>query len=226
MRIRTWTFAALVALVFAINLALVSLRIAQTGEDTVRSRMALASSALKAQLELLDARLQPRSVAMVPDLIEATRAPPDPTLETAKPDERALRAAASALTPEPDLVAVVNTRGAIVSRRGKPAQQIDDAAQLPQGKAALEGSPPPAFVFWDGAVWRIAASRIPGNAAASLLFLKISSDSPPWAAECRFAAARCRVTAPLCTPYKHWSNFDTTDVRRHQPGTLFVPEKQ
>jgi hypothetical protein len=166
MRIRTWIFAALVALAFAINLALVSLRIAQTGEDTVRSRMALASSALKAQLELLDARLSPRAVATVPDLIEATRAPADPTLEFVRPDERALRAAASALTPEPDLVAVVNARGAILSRRGRPAQQLDDPAQVPLGKAAQEGNPPPAFVFWDGSLWRIASMRIPGNAAA------------------------------------------------------------
>ncbi|HEX9576642.1 MAG TPA: hypothetical protein VF993_02740, partial [Myxococcales bacterium] len=166
MRIRTWIFAGLVALAFAVNLGLVSLRIAQTGEDTVRSRMALASSALRAQLELLDARLSPRAVATVPDLIEATRAPADPTLETPRPDERALRAAASVLTPEPDLVAVASAKGAVLSRRGKPAQQLDDAAQLPLGKAALEGSPAPAFVLWDGAVWRIAAARIPGNAAA------------------------------------------------------------
>src|SRR5256885_15882093 len=124
MRIRTWIFAGLVAIVFAVNLGLVSLRIAQTGEDTVRSRMAIAGSALKGQLELLDARLSPRAVATQPDLIEATRVPADPTVEISRPDERALRAASSALMPEPDLVAVVNTKGAIVSRRAKPAQQI------------------------------------------------------------------------------------------------------
>jgi hypothetical protein len=166
MRIRTWLFAGVVALVAALNLALVSLRIAQTGEDTVRARLSLASSGLKAQLELLDARLNPRAAASLPDLIDATRsaagaAPP-------KPDERALRAAAAVLSPEPDLLAVENGPGAIVSRRSKPAQQIDNPARLPLGKAALEGNPPSTFAAWEGATWRVAAAHIPGNAAAVL----------------------------------------------------------
>src|SRR5258708_13075531 len=79
MRIRTWLFAGMVALVAALNLALVSLRIAQTGEDTVRARISLASSGLKAQLELLDARLNPRAAASLPDLIDSTRPAAAPT---------------------------------------------------------------------------------------------------------------------------------------------------
>src|SRR5947209_7969790 len=163
MRIRTWIFAALVALMLAANLALVSLRIAQTGEDSVRARVALASSALRAQIELVDARLSPRAVASVPELVEATRPPVDPTVPLGRPDEKALRAAASALQPEPDLLAVASAQGAIVSRRSKPAQQLDDAAPLPMAKAALESSPPPAFAQYEGATYRIAAARIPGN---------------------------------------------------------------
>jgi hypothetical protein len=166
MRIRTWIFAAVVALVLAINLGLVSLRIAQTGEETVRARIALASTALKAQLELLDARQSPRAVAANPELIEATRAPVDPTQPLGKPDERALRAAAATLQPEPDLLIVANGQGAILSRRAKAAQQIDDVARLPLVKAALEGTPPPTFATFDGALYRVAAARIPGNAAA------------------------------------------------------------
>ena len=92
MRTRFWIFAGLVALVFAVNLALVSLRIAQTGEDTVRARLALAGSALRAQVDLLDARLSPRAVATLPELIEASR-----------PDERTLRAAAAQALTSPVL---------------------------------------------------------------------------------------------------------------------------
>src|SRR5205085_8737107 len=126
MRIRTWIFAALVALMLAANLALVSLRIAQTGEDSVRARVALASSALRAQIELVDARLSPRSVASVPELIETTRAPVDPTVPLGKPDEKALRAAASALQPEPDLLAVASGQGGTVSRRSKHTHVLED----------------------------------------------------------------------------------------------------
>ncbi len=158
----------MVALVAALNLALVSLRIAQTGEDTVRARISLASSGLKAQLELLDARLNPRAAASLPDLIDATRSTADSTVAPPKPDERALRAAAAVLSPEPDLLAVENGPGAIVSRRSKPAQQIDNPARLPLGKAPLEGNPPSTFAVWEGATWRVAAARIPGNAAAVL----------------------------------------------------------
>ena len=168
MRIRTWIFALVVALVLAINLGLVSLRIAQTGEDTVRGRVALATSALKAQLELIDARLLPRAVANLPELIEATKPPSDPTQPLGRPDEKALRAAASALSPEPDLLAVVSAQGGMISRRAKPAQPVDDPARLPLGKAALEANPAPGFVTWDGATYRIASARIPGNAAAVL----------------------------------------------------------
>src|SRR2546430_13129768 len=73
MRARIWIFTVLVALALAINLARVSLSIAQTGEDTMRARVAAASTALRGQIDLLDARLAPRAVAMMPDLIEAVR---------------------------------------------------------------------------------------------------------------------------------------------------------
>src|SRR5438067_5455916 len=91
MRARIWIFTVLVALALAINLARVSLSIAQTGEDTIRARVAAASTALRAQLDLLDARLSPRAVAMMPDLIEAVRGGDGQS--PGRPDERALRAA-------------------------------------------------------------------------------------------------------------------------------------
>jgi len=169
MSIRTWIFAALVALGMALNLGLVSLRIAQTGEETVRARVAAASVALKTQLDLLDARLSPKAVAANPDLIEATRSPVDPTQPLARPDERALRAAASVVAPEPDLLMVVTGQGAIVSRRGKPAASLDDLAPLPLAKAALAGSPAPSFVAYDNGIYRVSAARVPGNAAAVIV---------------------------------------------------------
>ena len=169
MRGRIWIFAALVAAALVLHLAVLSAKVAQSGEDNVRARLAQSGTALRAQLELLDARLLPRAVAAAPDLIEATRPPADPTQPLARPDDRALRAAASALSPEPDLLAVVNGQGAILSRRAKPAQGLDDAAPLPLAKAALEGNPAPAFAAFDGGVYRVAAARIPGNGAAAVV---------------------------------------------------------
>lgn len=165
MRARILVFAAVVAIALALNLARLSLSIGQTGEDTLRARLAMATSALKAQLDLVDARLPARAVAQVPDLIEATRAESGPA---ARPDERALRAAASALSPEPDLVAVASPQGAIASRRGKPVAVLD-SGQLPLARAALEGNPAPAFAPFEGFTWRVAAARVPGNPAAAVV---------------------------------------------------------
>src|SRR5437763_12319288 len=120
MRARIWIFTVVVAVALALNLARVSLTIAQTGEDTMRARVAAASTALRGQLDLLDARLAPRAVAMMPDLIEAVRG--EDRQPPGRPDERALRAAGSVLTPEPDVFGVVTAQGAIVSRRGRPVQ--------------------------------------------------------------------------------------------------------
>src|SRR2546428_580556 len=89
MRARIWIFTVVVAVALALNLARVSLSIAQTGEDTMRARVAAASNALRGQLDLLDARLAPRAVAMMPDLIEAVRGGDGQS--PARPDERALR---------------------------------------------------------------------------------------------------------------------------------------
>ncbi|MCA1827262.1 MAG: MXAN_5187 C-terminal domain-containing protein [Myxococcales bacterium] len=169
MRGRIWIFAALVAAALALHLVLLSAKIAQNGEDTIRSHVALSTGALRSQLELLDARLSPRAVAAVPELIEATRPPADPTEAVTRPDDKALRAAASALSPEPDLLAVLNRQGAIVSRRAKSAQALDDAGKVPLAKAALEGNPAAAFASFDGVTYRVAAARIPGNGAAAVV---------------------------------------------------------
>lgn len=167
MRARIWIFTAVVALALALNLARISLSIAQTGEDTMRARVAAASTALRGQLDLLDARLAPRAVAMMPDLIEAVR--PEDRQPPARPDERALRAAASVLSPEPDLFAVVTPQGAIVSRRARPVQTLDDAAHLPLSQTASGAMPAPTFATFDGAVYRFAAARVPGATAAAVV---------------------------------------------------------
>ena len=169
MRGRIWIFAALVSAALALHLAVLSVKVAQNSEDTIRAHVALSTSALRSQLELLDARLSPRAVAAVPELIEATRPPADPSEAMTRPDERALRAAAAALSPEPDLLAVVNGQGAIVSRRAKAAQPLDDAAKLPLARAALQGNPAPVFATYDGVTYRLAAARIPGNGAAAVV---------------------------------------------------------
>jgi len=167
MRARIWIFTVVVAVALALNLARVSLTIAQTGEDTMRARVAAASNALRGQLDLLDARLAPRAVAMMPDLIEAVRGGDGQS--AARPDERALRAAGAVLSPEPDLFAVVNSHGAILSRRARPVQALEDPARLPLSQAANGGVAVPAFASFDAAVYRFAASRVPGTAAAAVV---------------------------------------------------------
>jgi hypothetical protein len=167
MRARIWIFTAVVALALALNLARISLSIAQTGEDTMRARVAAASTALRGQLDLLDARLAPRAVAMMPDLIEAVRG--EDRQPPARPDERALRAAASVLSPEPDIFAVVTPQGAIVSRRARPVQTLEDPAQLPLSQTASGAMPPPTFASFDNAVYRFAAARVPGATAAAVV---------------------------------------------------------
>ena len=167
MRARIWIFTVVVAVALALNLARVSLSIAQTGEDTMRARVAAASNALRGQLDLLDARLAPRAVAMMPELIEAVRGADGQS--PARPEERALRAAGAVLSPEPDLFAVANSHGAIVSRRARPVQVLEDPARLPLSQAANGGVAVPTFATFDGAVYRFAASRVPGAAAAAVV---------------------------------------------------------
>src|SRR3954464_13287150 len=169
MRARLWIFTVLVALALALNLARLSLSVAQTGEDTMRARIAAASNALRGQFDLLDARLAPRAVAEMPDLVELVRAPAEAGQAPAKPDERALRAAGGALAPEPDLFAVITPQGAIVSRRSRPAQVFDDVSQLPLSQTASGGIPVPTFATFDGAVYRFEAARVPGAQAAAVV---------------------------------------------------------
>ena len=167
MRARIWIFTVLVALALAINLARVSLSIAQTGEDTMRARITAASTALRGQIDLLDARLAPRAVAMMPDLIEAVRGGDGQS--PGRPDERALRAAGAVLSPEPDLFAVVNAQGAIVSRRSRPVQILEDPARLPLSQTASGAVAAPTFATFDNAVYRMASARVPGATAAAVV---------------------------------------------------------
>ncbi len=167
MRTRFWTFATLVALALVANLALVSARFAQTIEEGLGSRLTVASGEMRTQIELLDLRISPRIAAFNPELIEATK--PESSQQPARPDERALRAAAAALQPEPDLLVVATARSAAVSRRGRSASLAEDPARLPMIRIALEGgSGSPQFVSFDGKLYRVAAARIPGNAAVVL----------------------------------------------------------
>jgi hypothetical protein len=169
MRTRFWTFAALVALALVANLALVSARFAQTIEEGLGSRLTVASGGLRTQIELLDLRISPRIAAFNPELIEATKPAGEASQQPSRPDERALRAAAAALQPEPDLVVVATAHAAAVSRRGRSASLSEDPSRLPMIRIALEGGgASPQFVTEGGKLYRAAAARIPGNAAVVL----------------------------------------------------------
>jgi hypothetical protein len=165
MRFVWWVFAALIGAALIANLALVSARTSQNAEDALRSRIKVASSGLRTQMELLDLRTSPRLAAFSPELIEATRPPPDTSQPPGRPDERALRAAAAALQPEPDLLLIANAHGAAISRRGKAAVFGEDPARLPLVRVALESGASPQFVAFEGTLYRASAAKIPGNAA-------------------------------------------------------------
>src|SRR5918911_3496404 len=173
MRIAWWVFAAIVAAALMINLALVSARVSQNVDEALRSRITVASAGLRMQMELLDLRSSPQKAAFSPDLIEATRPPGDVMQGALRPDERALRAAAAALQPEPDLVVIANAHGAAVSRRGKAATFGEDPARLPMVRMALESGASPQFITFEGSLYRAAAARIPGNAAIVLVGTRI-----------------------------------------------------
>ncbi|HXN55976.1 MAG TPA: MXAN_5187 C-terminal domain-containing protein [Myxococcales bacterium] len=166
-RLRLWTFTAVVGLALAANLVLLSLHVVQAAEEGLRARLAAASSGLKAQLALLDARIAPRGLAQNAELLEALR-PPDPSVPAARPDERALRAAVAVLSPEPDLLVVANGAGAVVSGRGKPAALEDLAALGPLRPLADAAAGKPGFVEVDKQLYRVAAARAPGGAGVVL----------------------------------------------------------
>src|SRR5436309_2333051 len=95
MRVRFYLFAAIVLIALAAHLLLLTGRVSQGSEDAMRSRLATASAAVSMQIALIDATLSARGAAQSPSLADATR--PGPDGKPVKPDERALRAAASRL---------------------------------------------------------------------------------------------------------------------------------
>src|SRR5438067_3493108 len=160
MRARFYLFAAIVFLALAAHLALLTSRVSQAPGDARRSRLASASAGLRSQIALVDAGIPVRAVAQSPSLVDATR--PGPEGKGAKPDERALRAVASVLDPEPDLVIVGGPAGTGVSRRSKGSNLGEDPAAQDLVKGAVEGPSAARFATYDGQLYRIASARIPG----------------------------------------------------------------
>jgi hypothetical protein len=161
-------FTAVVGLALAANLVLLTPHVVQAAEDGLRARLAVASSGLRTQLELLDAHLAPRGLAQNAELLEVLR-PPDPSVPAPRPDERALRAAVAVLSSEPDLLVVANGAGAVVSRRRKAAAALDDLAALgPLRKLVDAASGKPGFVEVDKQLYRVAAARAPSGAGVVL----------------------------------------------------------
>src|SRR5438105_9126444 len=164
MRVRFYLFAAIVVIALAAHLALLTGRVSQVSEDAMRSRLSTASAAVRMQIALVDADLSARSAAQSPSLADAVR--PGPEGKPARPDERALRAVASALEPEPDLIIVGGPVATAVSRRGKGSSLGDDAAAQDLIKGAVEGPSAARFATYDGKLYRIASARIPGADSA------------------------------------------------------------
>src|SRR5256885_1022729 len=164
MRVRFYLFAAIVLIALAAHLLLLTGRVSQGSEDAMRSRLATASAAVSMQIALIDATLSARGAAQSPSLADATR--PGPDGKPVKPDERALRAVASALEPEPDLIIVGGPIATAVSRRGKGASLGDDPAAQDLIKGAVEGPSAARFATYDGKLYRIASARVPGADSA------------------------------------------------------------
>ena len=164
MRARFYLFAAIVLAALAAHLALLTSRVSQVSEDAMRSRLSTASAAVRMQIALLDSDLSVRTAAQSPSLADAVR--PGPDGKAVKPDERALRAVASALEPEPDLIVVGGPVATAVSRRGKGSSLADDAAAQDLIKGAVEGPSAARFATYDGKLYRIASARIPNADSA------------------------------------------------------------
>src|SRR5438270_6733756 len=96
MKTRLWTFALVVVAALGAHLALLGPRVAHVAEESLNSRRAVATSGLRAQMDLMDARLGPRVLASAPELVDLLKAPTDVTQPMPRPDERALKAALTA----------------------------------------------------------------------------------------------------------------------------------
>jgi len=164
MRARFYLFAAIVLVALAAHLALLTSRVSQVSEDAMRSRLSTASAAVRMQIALLDSDLSVRTAAQSPSLADAVR--PGADGKPVKPDERALRAVASALEPEPELIVVGGPVATAVSRRGKGSSLAEDAAAQELVKGAVEGPSAARFATYDGKLYRIASARIPNADSA------------------------------------------------------------
>ena len=174
MRTRVWIFALIVSAALVANLALLSPRVAASAEEAMSLRRAAATAGLKAQLELLDARLSPRVMAQTPELLELLKAPADVTQPMPKPDERALKAALGAAQSEPDLLIIASSQGAALQRKGRGSAQILPSAQLgtlpPLVRSLLEGGrPKPQFAAIDGQLYRVSGALLAQSAGAAVL---------------------------------------------------------
>ncbi|MFL5439735.1 MAG: MXAN_5187 C-terminal domain-containing protein [Myxococcales bacterium] len=160
MRARFFLFAVVVLLALAAHLGLLTNRVSQQSEDAMRSRLSAASAGVRTQIALLDASLPARAAAQSPELADATKTP------GTKPDERALRAAASGLQVEPDLIIVGSSAGTAVSRRAKSTGFGDDPAAQELIRGAVEGPSAARFTLYEGRLYRIVSARIPGTESA------------------------------------------------------------
>src|SRR4051812_38701741 len=160
MRARFFLFAVVVLLALAAHLGLLTNRVSQQSEDAMRSRLSAASAGVRTQIALLDASLPARAAAQSPELADATRTP------GTKPDERALRAAASGLQVEPDLIIVGSSAGTAVSRRAKSTGFGEDPAAQELIRGAVEGPSAARFMLYEGRLYRIVSARIPGTDSA------------------------------------------------------------
>ncbi|MFL5453226.1 MAG: MXAN_5187 C-terminal domain-containing protein [Myxococcales bacterium] len=160
MRARFFLFAVVVLLALAAHLGLLTNRVSQQSEDAMRSRLSAASAGVRTQIALLDASLPARAAAQSPELADATKTP------GTKPDERALRAAASGLQVEPDLIIVGSSAGTAVSRRAKSTGFGEDPAAQELIRGAVEGPSAARFTLYEGRLYRIVSARIPGTESA------------------------------------------------------------
>ncbi|MFL5370416.1 MAG: MXAN_5187 C-terminal domain-containing protein [Myxococcales bacterium] len=160
MRARFFLFAVVVLLALAAHLGLLTNRVSQQSEDAMRSRLSAASAGVRTQIALLDASLPARAAAQSPELADASKTP------GTKPDERALRAAASGLQVEPDLIIVGSSAGTAVSRRAKSTGFGEDPAAQELIRGAVEGPSAARFTLYEGRLYRIVSARIPGTESA------------------------------------------------------------
>ena len=155
MKLRFWSFAALVFLAMAAALVLGSRSLSYRADRRFEARLVVAAHALQSRLgaEGVEVERLARAAAAV-DVVQKEATSP------AKPSGEGLKAAADSAPGKPTLAAFANASGIAVSRLGKPDASLDALIALPFAADAVKGAGAHGVAVYDGAFYVFGAAPI------------------------------------------------------------------